>query len=189
MGDFKTDLSDSAFDFKRVVWPTLQKALGGGSYIPVEEETAKGLTQCLDIYAGIDAWHVDEENKIMRGLASRIQWCSKGWDTFTIRYKRNSGACTEYEKRIDAINGDRGALYPHLTIQAYVTERKTGELINVGVVNTKDLFLLASQLMTGHPYKDLWGIRETSNATFIWIHWNCIKINDIKMKILYPPDA
>ncbi|MBU1289908.1 hypothetical protein KKG85_01550 [Patescibacteria group bacterium] len=74
----------------------------------------------------------------MRGIASRVQFGNTDWKSFTVRYKRSSGATTEYEKRKLAIYGDRGLLYPYLTVQAYVKENN--EFMSAGVIKTKDLF-------------------------------------------------
>ena len=65
----------------------------------------------------------------------------KAWDTFTVRFKRKSGAKTEYQKRAEAILNNRGYLYPYLTIQAYLNKRGDAtSLLSCGVVKTKDLY-------------------------------------------------
>jgi hypothetical protein len=51
-----------------------------------------------------------------------VQW-GNARNTFTIRYKRASGAKTEYQKRSEAILNNKGYLYPYLTIQAYLDKR------------------------------------------------------------------
>jgi hypothetical protein len=73
----------------------------------------------------------------------RVQW-GKNYRTFTIRYKRKSGSETEFSKRIKAINGDQGFLFPHLTVQAYLDKRGAAKKILGGcVVRTVDLYKYA----------------------------------------------
>lgn len=86
--------------------------------------------------AGIDCWQIVGGG--MRGIASRVQFGDKDYRSFTVRYKRKSGTITEYEKRKSAIYGDRGLLYPYLTVQAYLTENN--EFMSAGIIKTKDLF-------------------------------------------------
>ena len=102
----------------------------------MESVTAKGFAKQLDILAGIDCWQVVGGG--MRGIASRVQFSGIDYRSFTVRYKRASGVTTEYEKRKLAIYGDRGLLYPYLTVQAYLT--KGNEFMSAGIIKTKDLF-------------------------------------------------
>lgn len=184
MGDFNADVSDTAFDFQRVVWPAIIRPIGGGELIHIESETAKGLTQKLDIHAGIDAWQIIKDDSIVRGVASRIQWGDKDWSSFTIRKSRDSGAKTEFRKRLEAIRGDRGAVYPHLTVQAYVSKRRTGDLVSVAIVKTEDLFLLAEHLDSKCSPNGKWGIRRAPNAEFIWLDWALLKDKGAAIKII-----
>jgi hypothetical protein len=168
------DLSDSAFDFERVVAPAILPLLGGGELVSTESVTAEGFQKDLDTLAGIDGWHLIKGKSLVRGLASRVQWCDKAWKTFTVRLSRDSGAETEFSKRLRAIeNPDTGYLYPHLTIQAYIeSPRRGGQLLGAGIVKTKDLITLCDRLIReGDQNSPLWGIRRTSNAEFIWVSW------------------
>lgn len=136
---FKTDLGDSAYDFMRLVYPKMVECkFISGSIVPIESVTSTGVTKDLDTLAGIDAWHINR-TRGMQGIASRIQWGDKIWGSFTIRKHRTSGAETEYAKRKRAIDTDDW-LYPVLTVQAYITSRRIGELLAVGVAKTKDVF-------------------------------------------------
>lgn len=136
---FETDLNDSAYNFMHIVYPKLiECGYLSGDVVPIESVSAKGITKDLDMYAGIDAWHIDK-NKGIQGIASRIQFINHPWNSFTIRKSRTSGAKTEYEKRVYAIEtGDW--LYPTITIQAYITSRTNGELLSVGIAKTNDIF-------------------------------------------------
>ena len=138
--DVRRDLSDSANDFQRVVWPAIQKACGGGSLRPVEAVTSSDFERELDILAGIDAWQITAAG--IRGIASRVQWTSRNWRSFTIRKSRRTTSNTEFVKRLMALHQrERGWIFPHLTIQAYLTFPKPGgTLIAVGIVRTQPLY-------------------------------------------------
>lgn len=141
MASFATDLSNSTRDFKRLVAPILRRGMGG-ELIPVEGNTDDRLCTLLDTLSGIDAWHMRHDHGL-RGIGSRIQWMpaeSLPYNTFTIRYRRESGAMTEFEKRCQAIRGDGGWIYPHLTVHAYVREPALeGELLSLGIARTADV--------------------------------------------------
>jgi len=138
------DLSDSSYDFLRVVCPKLKaENLISGELMPVESVTAEGMRKALDALAGIDIWQI-KNSKGMRGIANRIQWGPKAWDTFTIRKTRiTTGAKTEYEKRIEAIT-TRAWLYPYFTCQAYITKRRTG-LLSLAIAKTETIFEMINQ--------------------------------------------
>lgn len=162
------DLSDSCFDFLRLVYPKLQtENFISGKLVPVESVTAEGTTKDLDMLAGIDIWQI-RQDKGMRGIASRLQWGPKAWNTFTIRKKRSSGAKTEYEKRIEAIT-TKVWLYPFFTCQAYATERRSGDLLSVAIAKTETIFEMINQGLCF----------EKSNSDdgniFICIDWDDVK--------------
>jgi len=169
------DLSDSAYDFSRVVWPAVRHLCGGGELVTVESVVAANFQKDLDTMSGIDAWQVIRDSSVMRGLATRVQWGEKCWRTFTIRKSRFSGARTEYEKRCYAINNlNRGFLIPHLTIQAYVTKRRTGELLEAAVVETEELF---RYLMDG-----LAGQRPAPDGNiFFYVEWDKYRQSGLKL--------
>ncbi len=132
-------INDSANDFLSIVWPEIKDIpdVGGGKIIPVETVTENNFANLLDRYAGIDQWQVVDGYKSIRGIASRVQWGKTAWNSFTIRFKMPSGSPTEWHKRNYAIIN--GWLYPELTIQAYITQKRIGHLIGIGIVKTKDL--------------------------------------------------
>lgn len=177
------DLSDSSFDFSRLVWPQMADWLGGGQLTQVESVTATGFARQLDLLAGIDAWQVNVAQSVMRGLASRIQWGPKPYNTFTIRYRRESGGKTEFSKRLSAIR-DQDALFPHYTVQAYITHRRYGQLLSAAAISTRDLYEIAAQVEQEHtdyphsfvfsPDSD-WAFSRTSNAIFLWIKWDYLR--------------
>lgn len=90
----------------------------------MEEAADCGFAHDLDMKAGIDAWQL-VDNVGARGIASRVQFDTKSWDTFTIRYIRASGAETEFAKRLRALDdAANGWASPHLTMPTLTaTER------------------------------------------------------------------
>lgn len=191
--DVRKDLGDSAFEFQRLVWPEIGPRIGGGYVIPVEAVSDHEFAKELDVLAGIDAWHIIKKRNCVRALASRVQWTNRPYDTFTIRYKRDSGTITEYTKRLDAfLNKDKGYLYPHVTIQAYVsTPRRNGLFLSAGACQTERMFSLIEDNILGHRgmvprfektgYQ--WGTRRTDNATFIVASWDWLAKNGVQVVV------
>ena len=95
------------------------------------------LSKMFDKYSGIDA--LDNQKNQLRTVALRCQYF-KAWNTFTVRYKRFNGVKTEYDKRVEAIFGDKGFLYPYLTVQTYLSEKVGGKILSCGIIKTKDLY-------------------------------------------------
>lgn len=142
---FKSDFQCSSRDFIEVVWPAIAPMVEGGEFIPVEMDSKSDLARLLDRYSGIDAFQLLRKGHRLRALASRVQWIESGkkpYNTFTIRLDRSNGAVTEFEKRWAAIQKkEEGWLYPHLSIQAYLSEDRA--LLDAAVVETTDLFHFA----------------------------------------------
>lgn len=134
MNTFKNDMKSATASFKIIsdylfkVFDTLKD---------IESfENEKGLKGELDKESGIDV--LLKFNKGNAFLASRIQWCNN-WRTFTIRYKRDTGAKTEYEKRLFEI--DNNLLYPNFTIQTYLDDRDNPKkALGFCIVETKYLY-------------------------------------------------
>lgn len=141
--------SDVAFDmewsskaFVDVVWPRIRHWFGESDVIPVETVTEAAFAKQLDIDAGVDFWVV-RKNKGLTPVASRIQLIKPGampYNSFTIRASRPKGKETEMHKRLRAIReSDRGYLYPHVTIQAFLKKADLTFMSVAGVL-TKDLY-------------------------------------------------
>ena len=96
------------------------------------------------------------------------------YNSFTVRARRFNGAKTEHAKRKAAIESTRGALYPYLTIQAYVTE-DNNELMSAGVCKTADLF---DYIDAGHSSEN-----ETTNASFYTCFWSDMMKAGYKVRI------
>ena len=166
--DWRKDLKWSARAFSELVWPELNRIIGG-DLIHVESITEISFARDLDQLSGIDAWHI-VKGKAIRGIASRVQECLPKWktyDTFTVRKSRQySQNATEYEKRKDAIYSNRGWLYPHLTVQAYVSSKTNGYLRSFAVAETKNIidFIDSGKSKT----------KPCANAVFYVIPWDKI---------------
>jgi hypothetical protein len=128
----------AARDFERVVWPVLNRFVGG-TLQQVETQTGT-LAADLDCLAGIDAYVRTSSG--LHTWACRLQWrhfqtrsapwaAGKAPMTFTCRCR------TEIGKRVAAL--DNGSLMPEWTLQAYL-DRDGGPLENVGWINTRDLY-------------------------------------------------
>lgn len=136
---WKADLENSVRDFCDQVVPVLEEWTDGRN-VSVEAVTDDEMAEELDQTAGVDSWNIKHDD-VIRGIASRVQYLNdlpfdEPPDTFTVRKERQSGAKTEFEKRLHAIR--KGGLYPHWTTQAYL-DRPRGELLSVGRVRTEDL--------------------------------------------------
>ena len=133
------DLSRSQQAFLNLVWPQFRH-LGFGELEPVEAVTAAGFQKELDTRAGIGQWvlqDTDDGHKIIRGVASRVQWGDRAWDTFTVRMERSTGGLTEFAQRMKQL-ATPGAVSPHYTLQAYVTSDRT-RLLSAAICLTEDL--------------------------------------------------
>lgn len=160
------DLSDSAFDMQRLVWPAMASWCGGGEFYPVESKADISLAQDLDVLAGIDGFQKRYTQGVIRGIASRIQWGDRDWHTFTLRLSRSSGKDTEIKKRLFALaHRDEGYLYPHITVQAYITKRRSGDLLSIAIAHTRELIPWAYK-----TYSSLGLIarRSAYNSTGVW---------------------
>lgn len=162
--EVERDLSDSAYDFLRVVWPAVAESCNGGRFIPVEATGNQGLVADFDVLAGIDAWQMLDDRGAMRGIASRVQWGDHAWDTFTIRKSRFNGSVTEFGKRLFALDHPaKGYLRPHLFIQAYVSERRTGRLLSAATCLSDELIRCCADGKAD--------VRPTDNADFFYVDW------------------
>lgn len=162
--DWIKDLTRSNKAFLAVVWPSIKAKCGGGEIKPVEVIRDNEIARDLDVLAGIDIWQTITGIGC-RGIASRVQFGSTAWDTFTIRYSRESGAKTEYQKRLEAINSSRGIIYPYLMCHAYIS--MDDQLLSCGLARTVDIF-------DAIPH-DAIRTKTTSNASFIPVSFSSVK--------------
>jgi hypothetical protein len=170
----KADMKKSSRLFLDIVWPAIHSKCGGGEIIPVETLEDSALAEQMDMLAGIDVWQT-KSGEGCRGIASRVQSganavdrAGRPWNTFTIRRRRSSGATTEWEKRVEAIQTGRW-LYPYLTVQAYVYDDK---LLSAAVARTRDLFRAAMDLEE-RGQLEVRTAREGSRwAEFAFVPWD-----------------
>jgi hypothetical protein len=142
-------LWDSAFDFHRVVLPFIRGWLPPGEFVRVEDAPRTRALEVVDQVAGVDAWYVSGSTRL-QGIASRVQWGTKTYESFTIRSWLPTGAPTELAKRLEALR-DHGEhlVVPHFTVQAWVDRRRTGRLLMVMMIPTEELFTFVVE----HPEK------------------------------------
>lgn len=135
-------MSRSSEDFLRFVWP----AFGGrfGRIIPVESVAAAAFAKELDTRAGIDNWVIRRDPcGLMLGLASRVQWTDRSYDTFTVRVVSRSGRPTEYHKRRQELQTP-GAITPHYFTQGYVSRDRT-RLVAAAITCMRDVIAAVDQ--------------------------------------------
>ena len=176
--DFKEDLSDSTFDFARVVWPVIKKRIGGGEFVPVNNVTKLAFSQQLDKLAGVNAWQVNN-NVGIRGIDIRVQY-GHPYASFTICSSCPSGSFAEFEKIVYALqHKNEGWVTPAYTIRAYLDERKTGKLLYVCMIKTNALI---SYVNNGKPGQD-WELRDNKrdNNKFIVV-W-CKDLKDANVDL------
>ena len=171
--DVQRDLRASARAFGGLVWPAIREHCGGGELVAIE--TADGYRplafEKLDTLAGIDYIQVEPDG-VLTGIAARVQPVDGApWDTFTIREFRDSGRTTELEKRMAAYNRlHHEPMFPHWTVQAYVTAGPTPQLLSAGVILTKQLFGHIGRTREGEG----WRRRRTQNAGFLYVDWGAL---------------
>lgn len=155
---WSVDNDDSVRAFEAIQHTVIPKLIAG-EIIRIEKQDNEILLT-IDQKAGIDYIRSNETG--LQGVAWRAQWGDRAWDTFTIRYKRHSGAETEYEKRIRQIRD--GYLYPAFTMQGYFDRRKTNLPLSVGIVKTLELY----ELIVGTP-----GVvhENRSDNQFLFVRW------------------
>ena len=175
LAEVEKDLAWSTVLFENKVWPIIKDIMGGGDLIKMESRPDSELALELDQKSGIDGWHIC--NNGIRGIASRIQKGDKAWNTFTIRLSRDSGTKTEYEKRLEAISGDKGWIYPHITVQAY-SKTEDGPILSVGVARTEDIMCYIKE---GNNKTN-----RTTNAVFAVCPWDSMKQKGYKVWMYIP---
>lgn len=160
---FKQDLSESTKMYSSYVAPVINRLIKG-YMITVEGRTEDELAHLLDTSAGIDLFNIRPEG--IAGVASRIQK-GRNWRTFTVRFRRDSGAKTEYEKRVYAIKN--GLLYPLFTFQAYVDDNR---LAGMAVVRTVDLM---EYIKDERPILRHTGDDKIGGASFYAVEWDKLR--------------
>jgi hypothetical protein len=127
-----TDLGVSIKALSRVK-PIIESLLSGK--IHNIESSNDEILILLDSKSGID--YIIEDNVGLKGISARVQF-EKVYNTFTIRYKRESNTKTEYQKRVDQISD--GYFFPAITMQAYFDNRHDLNIQTMAFCMTRDLY-------------------------------------------------
>lgn len=120
--------------WEEYMWARMRDCVGGGDL----QWLAPG--DPLDNCAGIDAWQVTAQGD-MWGWAWRAQSMTntyRAYETYTVRYRRESGRETEWHKRDRALDG--GGQSPIYTAQVYGRD-KDGAFLGGSACRTRDLYL------------------------------------------------
>jgi hypothetical protein len=173
---WKEQLSESAFWFKRIVWPRVSTCFGcfwGTTLVP-NEGIESPPSRLLDSVGGVDYWLLREEPLTMVGLASRVSYGPPAYETFTVGVQ-------ELEKRLAAMRGGEVAALPEFTVQASVDRTnlrllfawatKTEQLFDYVDSNRNDLAMRANR-GSGRPFYVVWLDDYLRNGRQGWVHWS-----------------
>lgn len=133
-----------------------------GDEIKEIETSDNPILQLFDKYSGIDAVQITKDRQL-RGVAIRVQY-GHSWNTFTIRYRRSSGAKTEYEKRLEAIKNEK--MYPQLTLQCYLS-KGAEKVISAAWIKTKDLY----RQIVSKPQICKYRFAGEDGNQFLYVNW------------------
>jgi hypothetical protein len=160
------DLSDSMVAIDKIKDSILPKVISGK--IHSIENSNNEILIMMDRFSGID--YIRENEHGLQGVAARVQWGERAFNTFTIRSERKTGSKTELAKRLFQIKN--GYFYPAFTLQAYFDNREDNKLLSIAAIKTKDLY----DLFQNQP--ELFEENKSDNK-FVFVRWNKI-INHIK---------
>lgn len=160
------DLSDSMVAIDKIKDTILPKVISGK--IHSIENSNNEILIMMDRFSGID--YIRQNEHGLQGIAARVQWVKKPYNTFTIRSERKTGSKTELEKRLFQIKN--GYFYPSFTLQAYFDNKKDNNLLSIAAIKTKDLY----DLFQNQP--ELFEENKSDNK-FVFVRWSKI-INHIK---------
>lgn len=159
-------------DFMKIVWPVIGPYLGGGTISPVEDPKNPSV---IDMDAGIDfSWK--HPSGVSQGIASRVQY-NRHYPTFSMRDSLPTGNRTETQKR-ESERHVLGALSPFLTVQAYISSRDDGYLIQAAAVRTT---LLYEYLAEHGPDGD--EENKDKSSTFVWVYWSGMRDSRIPVHV------
>lgn len=179
---WRNDLDRSNKLFMGCVWPALASYCGGGKVQSVETLDDRKIARDLDCLGGIDFWQTLPDGGL-RGIASRMQWPPGGldhlgrpWNTFTVRTERESGAQTEYRKRLNAIANR--CVYPEITVHAYVSANDT--LLTCAAIHTQYLY----DFVRSHPDLPFRVSFDGRAARFCCVSWNLLQDHQVPVIVM-----
>lgn len=94
------------------------------------------ISKLFDQYCGMD--YVVKNGKSVFGIAARVNFKRKHHNHITIRYKRTTGAETEFSKRVKQIKNKAGNIYASITMQI---DAKENELLRAIIFESNQLYL------------------------------------------------
>lgn len=140
-GNFNNAISVSALNVQTFILPILKRLYPNCDFIHNEIAEDK-IAKSLDYYAGIDLLKIDKEKGNIQGIASRVQFTELCYETFTTRFKRDSGTPTEFDKRLNAMRN--GFLSATLTMHAYISP-SLNQLLGMAIAKTSDIWRFIQQ--------------------------------------------
>lgn len=161
-GNFYQASTSAKKQYEKFLKPALEQIYTNSIFYSLEC-AENVILASFDKYAGFDCLSRNKISGLMRAFALRIQE-KLSYDTFTVRNSRDSGAMTEYEKRIKAM--EVGALYPTITVQAYIVNDR---LSAFAIVRTVDLFEYIKQ---HHPPIKKTNPLECGQSSFYVVKWD-----------------
>lgn len=162
MSKVEQDLRDSADNFRDIVWPRISHWFGDDPDLYKTEDHPGALHAEFDRVAGVDFWAVDGTAGMV-SIASRVQTYDK--TTFTVRYSRESGNDTEYQKRMRQLRSDYEL--PTYTVQAYI-DPTLEVLRNAALCRTDEFY---EYISNGEPGEDWDLIPSNENEMFFPVSW------------------
>lgn len=158
---FPQSMDKTASNYQKYVLPALKLTYPKNNFFEIEGLTTDEVLKNFDTYAGMDAYMTDGIN--LRPIASRIQY-SVPYRSFTIRFSRDSGAPTEFEKIDRAIK--YGYARPYYHIQTYIVNENK---VFIGIVRTKDLWFYINHYS---PEIKRTGVKQHGQANFYVCYWD-----------------
>ena len=171
MKEIEDRISELSTIFEHTLWPIVKRYVGGGRVLVTEVHAGDSMRAALDVCAGIDAFQVNDTG--VRAIASRIQQ-GRDYRSYTIRTRSRGGNETEIDKRTRATQSNDGYMYPHLTIQAYMSAGYTLPVLSIGIVRTRDLYHALS--LRDWPRR-----RNSDGSEFVFLHWDELTESGIKV--------
>lgn len=146
------------------IFPTISNQLNAKEYISIENSDNPVLLM-LDRECGLDGL-IRFKNNQLQTVSTRISISNKdyAYDNFTIRYTKNNGAKTEYQKMIERY--ENNSIRPYYTISVCYSNNDW----NAGIIETD---LLTDYIINEQMY-DI--VDWNGNSTFLSIKWKQLEL-------------
>ena len=158
---------------KRYVIPLLNEYLktrhpGRNCTIGTIESLGESFANLLDMTSGADLFMKMDTNIYLIALRISVEFYP---DEFTIRYRKNNGIMTEYEKRISAMTC--GAIRPFWNIHVHIHDNR----LSMGIVRSDELFTYLKNMERQGKLH----LGRTSDATYCYVSWEELTKAGIKV--------